>query len=519
MKRYGTKTSFKKTFLKGLVACTLLFSTTLAFAEDSVNLQMSADLQTNVLTTAPAPLSEKDAFLKRLNDELEMSKTQYKQVSRGIKETRTRINDLKGEVTELQKQIMYFDDQISNANDKLLSVLRQLAKTDNEISLLYEDIEVKQVALEAQKSLLQDYITQLYVQGDTYFAVDEDGQIDAFKLLLADNQTGDVLKDIKYLGLLEETGSRLADRLDKLTKSLEGVKTELSTKKTALESLQKEFASEKANLETQKQAKENMIAVTRAQDEIYRSLLKESIRQQEAALLEIKAFEEYIKYIQEKMVSDGDNFDVKKYESVLGEKFMSVYEFQKKSIGVSLGLGDFIWPVMPKVGLSAYFHDPSYSAYFGIQHNAVDVRTPQSSPVHAVADGVVYSAKDNEYGYNYITIVHAGSIMTVYGHISSIMVEEGQVVSQGDIIGLSGGMPGTLGAGYMTTGPHLHLEFIQDGGYVDPLRFLPLEALSEESIGKLPDSYRSGWELAVFNATGMMPGVTTTPVPAFMPEQ
>jgi len=41
--------------------------------------------------------------------------------------------------------------------------------------------------------------------------------------------------------------------------------------------------------------------------------------------------------------------------------------------------------------------------------------------------------------------------------------------------------------------------------------------LSEESIGKLPDSYRSGWELAVFNATGIMPGVTTTPVPAFMP--
>lgn len=527
-----TKFNLKKTFFKGLIACLVLFSTTFAFAENlttvqpaqpqvqAQQIQQVQDPQTGKnqdqgkgqdIDQTTTPLSEKDAFLERLQDELNMSKIEYQQVTRGIKDTRSRINSLKDDTSELQKQLMYFDDQISVTNDKLVSVLRQLSATENEIALLYDDIDVKQTALNYQKSLLQEYMKQLYVNGDTYFAIDKDGQIDAFKLLLADNQTGDVLKDIKYLGLLEETGSRLMTRLDKLTKSLGNANVELENKKSALQNLQTEFTSEKTNLETQKQAKANMMAITRAQDEIYRNLLKESMAQQDEAMAQVKAFEESIKFIKDRMAAEGDTFDVKKYETMLGEKFTSVYEFQKKSAGVYLGLGDFIWPVMPENGLSAFFHDPSYQAYFGVSHNAVDVRTPQNSPVHAVADSVVYQAKDNGYGYSYITLVHAGNVMTVYGHISSILVKEGQVVSQGDIIGLSGGMPGTLGAGYMTTGPHLHLEFISDGAYVDPLRFLPLEALNEEAIGRLPESYRPDWEKAVFAATGIMPITEATP--------
>jgi murein DD-endopeptidase MepM/ murein hydrolase activator NlpD len=107
--------------------------------------------------------------------------------------------------------------------------------------------------------------------------------------------------------------------------------------------------------------------------------------------------------------------------------------------------------------------------------------------------------------------------MTVYGHISSMMVKEGQVVSQGDIIGLSGGMPVTLGAGYMTTGPHLHLEFIQDGAYVDALRFLPLEALSSEAVSTLPESYMESWKNAVYEATGVMPDAGVPVAPAVVP--
>ena len=90
--------------------------------------------------------------------------------------------------------------------------------------------------------------------------------------------------------------------------------------------------------------------------------------------------------------------------------------------------------------------------------------------------------------------------MTTYGHISNMMATEGQVVKAGDIIGLSGGMPGTKGAGYMTTGPHLHFEVMKDGSYVDPLRFLPLEILTEENVKNLPSEYQDDWQRAVLES-------------------
>jgi murein DD-endopeptidase MepM/ murein hydrolase activator NlpD len=46
-------------------------------------------------------------------------------------------------------------------------------------------------------------------------------------------------------------------------------------------------------------------------------------------------------------------------------------------------------------------------------------------------------------------------------------------VSKGQVFALSGGMPGTTGAGFMTTGAHLHLEFSKNGAYVDPMKYLP----------------------------------------------
>lgn len=130
------------------------------------------------------------------------------------------------------------------------------------------------------------------------------------------------------------------------------------------------------------------------------------------------------------------------------------------------------WPVTPVLGISAYFHDEGYRKRFGMEHNAIDIPVEQGSTVRAAADGVVRTVSDKGMGFNALVIEHAGGISTLYGHVSQFLVSEGQRVEAGEPVALSGGRPGTPGAGMFTTGPHLHLEIHKDGVAVDPMPYL-----------------------------------------------
>ncbi|MCA9370499.1 MAG: peptidoglycan DD-metalloendopeptidase family protein [Candidatus Peregrinibacteria bacterium] len=135
------------------------------------------------------------------------------------------------------------------------------------------------------------------------------------------------------------------------------------------------------------------------------------------------------------------------------------------------------WPVEPVYGISAIFNDPDYKEFFGLEHKAVDIPVLQSTPVKAADSGTVEEVSDNGMGYNFITVRHNGYV-TLYGHVSAFMVKKGDHVSKGDVIALSGGMPGTPGAGHLTTGPHLHFELITGKGNINPLSYLPASGVN-----------------------------------------
>lgn len=448
--------------------------------ESSVNSEMTA---------------KQDEFLNHITTELDQSKTNYKQVLRDMNETKTRLKLVGEERLTLQQYIDNLDANITNTNSKLDSVTNQIAEKQNQVAKIEEEVQVREIALDYQKQLLQDYLKLMYEQQNSILSVDEAGKIDAFKLLLSDGSVSENISQLAYYDLLTETGAQLAGKLEKMFTELADKKRELSGEAENLSGLREEVVNEKKELELQRDSKTKLLATTQGQEEIYSQLLAQTQAQQGEYLLDVKALNDALEFVQRKIAQEGENFDPEKYQSLLDYKTKSLYEFELDSLGQNNQ--GFNWPVQPTRGISAYFHDGAYLSTFGMQHSAVDIPKYQSTPIHAAADGVVYTAKDNGYGYSYIILAHGGGLTTVYGHVSNILVKEGDKVIQGAIIGLTGGMPGTKGAGYMTTGPHLHFEVHKNGTPVDPLLYLPLDVLSQEFAVSMPDKYYSRWQLQV----------------------
>src|SRR5207247_4692741 len=99
-------------------------------------------------------------------------------------------------------------------------------------------------------------------------------------------------------------------------------------------------------------------------------------------------------------------------------------------------------------------------------HEGVDFSAPYRTPVRATADGVATQAGRAAAGYgNVIELRHANGIRTRYGHLSAFGrgLYVGEHVEQGETIGY-------VGSTGLSTGPHLHYEFLVSGRPTNPQR-------------------------------------------------
>ena len=101
-------------------------------------------------------------------------------------------------------------------------------------------------------------------------------------------------------------------------------------------------------------------------------------------------------------------------------------------------------------------------------HNGVDLAVNTGTAVGAFADGVVdYIGDSPVYGL-YLQIKHAGGLTSFYAHCSELCVQQGQTVTAGETVALSG-------ATGNATGPHLHFEMKLNGTLLNPLYYIETE--------------------------------------------
>ena len=98
-------------------------------------------------------------------------------------------------------------------------------------------------------------------------------------------------------------------------------------------------------------------------------------------------------------------------------------------------------------------------------HEGIDVTAPAGTPIEAPATGTVVKAGwENGYG-NMVEVDHGYGIVTLYAHASRLVVQRGQRVQRGQVIGF-------VGRSGLAVGPHLHYEVHVNGHPVNPLRYI-----------------------------------------------
>lgn len=126
----------------------------------------------------------------------------------------------------------------------------------------------------------------------------------------------------------------------------------------------------------------------------------------------------------------------------------------------------YFWASLPSIQPTRGFLTSEFGAHRGWGgrgrlHEGIDIAGPTGTPIIAPGDGrVTFSGYYHGYG-QMITIDHGYGISTLFGHCSTMFVQEGQFVKRGDVIA----RVGNTGS---STGPHLHYEVHVDGVPVNP---------------------------------------------------
>jgi murein DD-endopeptidase MepM/ murein hydrolase activator NlpD len=306
-----------------------------------------------------------------------------------------------------------------------------------EIQTLKINIGQKEFTIERQKVIIAELIRNLAHNDNQSYV----------QILASYNSFSDLYNELHSLQTIEEDVGKSIKSIRVAKEDLQLRKKQTEDKKAEIVVLEQTLEEQKNDLDDQKAVKQRLLSQTRSSEKIYNSLLSSLKNQYQQTENEISVIEKQVR-------------------SKLTEK-------QRIELLQGADATKLSWPT-PSHRITAYFHDPDYPFRYIFEHPAIDIRAPQGTIIRAAASGYVAQSRrcSTSSCYAYIMIIHNDGISTLYGHMSRIDVSIDQFVTRGDAIGLSGGRPGTIGAGPFVTGPHLHFEVRKGGIPQDPQLYL-----------------------------------------------
>ena len=363
-------------------------------------------------------LSDIEKQIDKLEDDIAAAKAK-------MNDLKKKLNSLSGDVADAKEQKAYFDELEQITAGRIANMQALNAELDAQM----EAIAAAVAEAETQKN--KTYGAFL----DRVRASYEEGSASYLELLFGAASISDFASRWDYVSALLRNDRKTLEkyRADKQTlevqqRELEATKNKQLVSMSALEELELEYEQMKADAE--------------------------------AYLAELK-----------KKQSDLEN-QISNYSEGLDEINKELEEMLRKRAEMQektyIAEAELLWPVSLKYRTISSYYGPRTYTYNGKKisdnHIGIDITGSgiNKTPIYAVADGEVITAKEHSSYGNYIIIDHGSGITTLYAHANKLYVKKGDVVKAGDKIA----EVGTTG---QTTGPHLHFEIRVAGKTVNPL--------------------------------------------------
>lgn len=359
-------------------------------------------------------------------DQLSDKQSQRDSVSKQMDNLKAQIAATKDQEARLQLTIQSIDLQIQQTEQNVSDAQAKLDQIGRELDDANKQLADTRARLAIDKQELSKQLIYIYKQGQTSML----NKVVGSKTF---NQFWQQLIDLRRLaGTQQDTLSAVQREELRVNQLVADIATKQAQQKQALADLK----AQADGLQIQLGARQAAVAQLQA---------VEAYDAQQLALAEQSAKE-------------------------LDAQIAAIKEAMAEAARRGGGNGHFVWPesgpITQGFGCTPYQfepYDPSCpSRHF---HTGIDIGAGWGTPVGAGDAGIAYTYYSG-YGYgNHVIIAHGNGWVSVYGHLASFAVGNGQAVGRGQTIGYEGSTGNS-------TGPHLHFEVRLNDNPVNPLQYL-----------------------------------------------
>ena len=377
----------------------------------------------------------------------------------------TQANGIQEERDALEQEIGAYSMGIAEALDRKAVLDAQIAQIEEEVSALETQIADCEERISVTETELDDAKTREAEQYDLFCqrvrAMEEQGRMNCWMILLHATSFVDFLTRLDFVSEIMHSDQRVMDDLRTLQAEIAEKQEQLEAERLELETANANLLDKKTELDAQREAANQLIIeleANRDEAEASRDILAE----------EAESIQSEILRLSDELAREEEEARIRA-EQEAAEAYRALRERVNARLDdftFSEGLGGYIWPVNSRRITSTFGGRASPGGIGSTNHKGVDIGgVGYGTSVHAAKGGtVIISQYSSSYG-NFVVVSHGSGNSTLYAHMSTRLVEAGEVVEQGDILGLTGS------TGH-STGPHLHFEITENGVRINPLIYL-----------------------------------------------